>query len=108
MDKSFEYFKCLRNPFNHLNDTPLDNSRYTLDGSLMDVIQPPRDNWSKIPVSSLKYVDDYMGTEHLAVTGAYNVFTTAKTQAIVHARDCQEYFTTVKTNAEKIGMTVND
>ena len=58
-------------------------------------------------MESLKYVDDLIAAERLALTSAYNIFTTRKTAALIHARDCQNFFENVKQNAELIKMKVN-
>ena len=74
----------------------------------MDELNPAKNNWHKKDLRTLKFVDDFLAVEHIALTGAYNIFSTEKVKAILHARECQRFFETVKHNAERIGMKVND
>ena len=107
-DDDFVYFKEFRRPFNRLEDTRLDATSYTLSGSVLDELNPAKAAWRKIDRESLKFVDDFLAMEHIPVTSAYNIFSTDRVKSILHARDCQNFFTAVKENATAIGMTVND
>ena len=105
---SFQYFRELRKPFNRLEDTRYDLSTNTLDASDMNAEQPAKPNWKQLDSDTMKYIDDFLSTEHLALTGAYNIFSTNKPEAVLHAKRCQEFFVAVKKNAENVGMKVND
>ena len=106
-ESSFVHFGLYRHPHNRINDTPERIFFLTLDGSQMEIEQPPKNNWKKIDMSTLKYVDDLIAAEHMSTTGAYNIFSTNKPESILHAREWQCFFDRVKRNVEKIGMSVN-
>ena len=108
VDESFSYFSNIRNPPNRILDTPDRISFTTLDVSQMNMANPPKNNWKKKDEAELKYGDDILSTEHLAITSAYNIFSIQKTEAILHAKACQRFFRTVKDNANSIGMKVNN
>ena len=107
-ETSFEYFREYRNAYNRIEDTPDHISFDTLDGLEMNANNPPKNHWKKLDDEALKYVDDILSTEHMPITSAYNIFSTHRPEAILHARGCQTFFNTIKENASEIGMTVND
>ena len=107
-DDSFVHFASYRRPINRLEDTNEDLTINTLDGSNMIVLQPPKLAWTRREDASLKYVDDLLASEHIPITSAYSIFSTGKPKAIAHTQHCQCFFSTVKKNAEAVGMTVND
>ena len=91
-DSSFIFLREFRNPHNRINDTPDMVSFMTLNGSAMNEGNPPKRSWKKLADEDLKYIDDIMSLEHLAVTGAYNIFSTNKPEAIIHAQRCERFF----------------
>ena len=97
-----------RYPHNRIDDTPDALSYLTVDGSVMQEANPPKQSWKKKKNVDLKYIDDIMSLEHLAVTSAYNIFSTNKPKAIIHAQGCERFFSSTKANAEQVGMYVND
>ena len=107
-DEDFVYLRSFRAPYNRLEDTAADASSYTLSGSVLNELNPTRNTWKQLDMESLKFVDDFLAMEHIPLTSAYNIFSTERVRSVLHARGCQDFFTTVKKGATDIGMKVND
>ena len=60
------------------------------------------------PTWSNKYVDDINVCEHLALDNGIKSITTNREAVRIRAVGCEEEFITIKTNAEGIGMRVNN
>ena len=106
--ESFTYFNPDRRPVNRVMDSLSPVSVYSLDGSAMNVINPRPKYWKELDTAVLKYVDDFGACEKLALVNAYNIFSTSKPQSVLHAKESENFFNTVKARAERIGMRVND
>ena len=83
----------------------LEESDYENDLILHEVPPP---NWKTTPPWTIKYVDDLNGGQTHYLPAAASTISTKKEHKIIHAEECQEIFDTVKKNATKIKMVVND
>ena len=83
VDDSFSYFREFRRPTNRIDDTREDITINTLNGSQMMLLQPAKDRWIERDPATSKYVDDFLASEHLPVTCAYNIFSTAKPKSFL-------------------------
>ena len=75
---------------------------------MMNVHFPRPQNWIDKDLGTLKYVDDFLAHEKIALVNGYLIISETKQKRVIHAKKCEEFFDTVKTNAQRIGMTVND
>ena len=98
-DDSFSYFQECRRPYNRLEDTD-DSITY----EIREDEGPDEDN---ADTDVLKYVDDFLGTEKIALKNGYTIFTTATTKRMLHAKASQNFYNTVHENASRIRMSVN-
>ena len=107
-DDSFVYFRSSRRPLNRIDESDDDLSVRSLDASIMNEHFPRPSNWIDKDFGTLKYVDDFLAHEKLALINGYTIFSEQKQKRILHAKQCQEFFVGVKERAAKVGMKVND
>ena len=69
--------------------------------------QPPP-GWGKWQPWTIKYVDDLTAGEQLFLGSAISTFTTGREVKNIHASNCEKIFETVRANAERMGMLVNE
>ena len=63
---------------------------------------PP--TWSDLPPWILKYVDDVNAGERHFLRNAISTFSQVTEQKNLHAKECQEIFNKIKSNADVLGM----
>ena len=103
-DDSFDYFRPLWAPFNRINDS-VASSMISMSASFEEESLPRR--WIDRPLAVMKYVDDFIGCEKIAIATAFRTLSTMKTQSLIQAKKCQTFFKDVTSNSRQIGMTVN-
>ena len=53
-------------------------------------------------------MDDFLSCEKSWIGNAYRIFGQTKQHSVIHAQKCEDVFKTVKSNAEAVGMRVNE
>ena len=96
-DNSFEYFS--------INNTPA-QCMTSMSASLANEMFPLPRGWQPKLLADMKYVDDFLRYVKIC-TAMAKTFTTAKSHSLLQAKACQDFFVTVRDNANHIGMTVN-
>ena len=79
----------------------------TLGNSFWISEAPPPPNWSVRPLTAVKFIDDLTAACPAYLPASYQIFSQSKTQRIIHAKDCQDFYCTVTKNAEQLGLSVN-
>ena len=90
-DSTFQYFKG-RDAFNRMRDSCTPVSIYSLNGSEMNLHQPRPNHWRYLDLGTLKYVEDFLACEKLALVNAYKIFYHHKTKSIIHASSCERFY----------------
>ena len=85
-----------------------DESGRDRDTSLVTPLPSPPPEWEKFPTWTDKYVDDANVGEHHYAKQATTLVSTRKEKRTIHATGCEALFTTIKNNAESVGMRVNN
>ena len=98
-DDSFLYLRSCRVPYNRINDSSL---QLECDADI-----PDDHNFRPPPHTVLKFVDDFLGIEKLCLRAGSLLQSQNKPQRTLHTHGSEDFFRTVSTKCQDIGMTVN-
>ena len=84
-----------------------DTEEETFDQSFWMKETPPPPTWKQRPIATVKFIDDLTAASAAFLPASYQIFTQSKPQRIVHAKRCQDFYSTVEENASRLGLSVN-
>ena len=105
-DSTFRYFQNFRRPYNRICDS-VTRTLFSVSDTAVNEANPRPNGWIDVPMSILKYVDDFLGHEKISTHSGCFHFTQSRSKISIHARKCQAFFETVSKNVKNIGMSVN-
>ena len=106
---SFTYLRGnVRRPIFRIDDSNNSASQISLTAEELNEHHPRPTHWKDMDLSTYKYVDDFLSCEKSWLGNAYKIFGQSKQHAVIYAQKCKELFINVKTNAEQVGMRVNE
>ena len=108
-EKSFRFFDVNRRPLFRIDDTEIPASNdFSLTAEQLNEHHPRPSHWKEKPLSTYKFVDDFLSCEKSWLGNSYKIYGEKKPISVVQAEQCEKFFATVKQNASEIGMRVKD
>ena len=88
-----------------MSDSDMDTSEHGEPSYATDTTIPV--NWKRRPMITVKFIDDLTAACQAYLPSSYQIFSQNKPARILHAKGLEDFYNTVATNANKVGLSVN-